>query len=56
MTSARLRIDLGPLRQHDDFRRLFTANLVTGIGSGATYVALPFQVAELTDSYLHTSG
>lgn len=53
MTSARLRIDLGPLRRHDDFRRLFVANLVTGIGSGATYVALPFQVAELTDSYLH---
>jgi MFS family permease len=29
------------------------ANLVTGVGSGATYVALPFQVAELTGSYLH---
>lgn len=53
MTSRRFRLDLGPLRRRPDFRRLFTANLITGIGSGATYVALPYQVADLTDSYLH---
>ena len=51
--SRRIRVDTDPLRNHADFRRLFVANLITGIGSGATYVALPFQVAELTGSYLH---
>ena len=51
--SRRFRVDASPLRDHADFRRLFVANLITGLGSGATYVALPFQVAELTGSYLH---
>jgi len=51
--SRRFRVDTSPLRDHADFRRLFIANLITGLGSGATYVALPFQVAELTGSYLH---
>lgn len=49
----RIRVDTSSLRDHADFRRLFTANLITGLGSGATYVALPFQIADLTGSYLH---
>lgn len=49
----RIRVDTSTLRAHADFRRLFIANLITGLGSGATYVALPFQVADLTGSYLH---
>ncbi len=48
----RIRVDTGPLRSHADFRRLFIANLITGLGSGATYIALPYQVADLTGSYL----
>jgi MFS family permease len=45
-------IDLTPLRQSTDFRAVFTAGMITSIGSMITYVALPFQVAQLTDSYL----
>jgi len=45
-------MDLTPLRQSADFRAVFIAGMVTSIGSMVTYVALPFQVAELTDSYL----
>lgn len=45
-------MDLTPLRQSSDFRAVFTAGMITSIGSMVTYVALPFQVAELTDSYL----
>lgn len=45
-------MDLTPLRASKDFRAVFTAGMITSIGSMVTYVALPFQVAELTDSYI----
>ncbi|MFM8350489.1 MAG: MFS transporter, partial [Actinomycetales bacterium] len=45
-------MDLTPLRTSADFRAVFTAGMITSIGSMVTYVALPFQVAQLTDSYL----
>lgn len=45
-------IDLTPLRTSRDFRAVFTAGMITSLGSMVTYVALPFQVAELTDSYV----
>ncbi|HEX6887900.1 MAG TPA: MFS transporter [Candidatus Nanopelagicales bacterium] len=48
----RLRLDVTPLRTSRDFRLLFTSGLVTYLGSMITLVALPFQVAELTGSYL----
>lgn len=48
----RLHADLSPLRSSRDFRILFISGLVTYLGSMITYVALPYQVAELTGSFL----
>jgi MFS family permease len=45
-------MDLRPLRHSRDFRWIFISGLVTYLGSMVTMVALPFQVAELTDSYV----
>ena len=42
--------DLRPLRESRDFRLLMLGQLVTGMGSQAALVALPFQVYELTGS------
>jgi MFS family permease len=47
-----MRIDVSPLRTSRDFRLIFLSGLVTYLGSMITYVALPFQVAELTGSYV----
>lgn len=44
-------IDLSPLR-HRDFRLLLTGQLVTFLGTQITYVAVPYQVYQLTDSPL----
>ena len=49
---SRFRIDLSPLRTSRDFRFLFISGLITYLGSMITYVALPYQVAELTGSYI----
>jgi MFS family permease len=49
---SRWRVDLTPLRTSPDFRRIFISGLVTYLGSMITYVALPFQVAELTGSFV----
>ena len=48
----RTRIDVTPLRVSRDFRLLFVGGAVSYIGSMITYVALPFQLKELTGSYL----
>jgi MFS family permease len=45
-----LAADLGPIRRHADFRRLFTATTVSGFGSAVTMVAAPLQVQRLTHS------
>ncbi len=45
-------IDLTPLKKYPDFRNLWAAGLVSYLGSMITYVALPFQLKEITDSYL----
>ena len=45
-------MDLTPLRQSRDYRIIFFSGVITYLGSMITYVALPFQVAQLTDSYL----
>lgn len=47
-----MRIDLTPLRTSSQFRLLFAGGLITYLGSMVTYVAIPFQVAELTGSYI----
>ena len=49
---ARLSIDISPLRKSRDFRNLWAAGLVTYLGSMITYVAVPFQIKEMTHSYL----
>ena len=41
-----------PLRASRDFRLIFFSGLVTYLGSMITYVALPFQVAQLTGSFI----
>jgi MFS family permease len=43
-------LDLSPLRQHRDFRFVFTGQLVSDFGSFLTYVALPVQIYDLTRS------
>jgi len=44
-------IDLTPLKNYRDFRLLWSAGLFSYFGSMITFVALPFQVKELTNSY-----
>jgi MFS family permease len=45
-------VDLTPLRSSAQYRRLYVAGLVTALGSQATYVAVPFQLTQLTHSPL----
>ncbi len=45
-------IDTGPLRRHRDFRLLFAGQAVSFFGSMVTYVAIPYQVYQLTGSSL----
>jgi MFS family permease len=47
---AGLRIDVTPLRTSRDFRLLFAAGTVFYIGGMVSYVALPYQVYQLTGS------
>lgn len=47
-----LALDLTPLRENRQFRLLFAGGLVTSLGSMVTYVAIPFQVAQITGSYV----
>jgi len=48
----RIRIDISALRASRDFRLVFSAGVISNIGSMMTYVAMPFQIKELTNSYL----
>jgi MFS family permease len=48
----RLAIDLGPLRRHRSFRRLFVGQTISTFGSEIAAVAAPFQLYELTHSTL----
>jgi MFS family permease len=49
---AKYAIDISPLRKSADFRYLWTAGLISYFGSMFTYVAVPFQIKELTNSYV----
>ena len=52
---ARLRglaIDLGPLRRHPAFRRLFVGQTISTFGSEIAAVAAPYQLYQLTHSTL----
>ncbi len=43
-------IDIGPLRHNTAFRRLFASQFISGLGTMVSYVAVPWQVYELTHS------
>src|ERR1043165_8706751 len=45
-------LDLTPLRRHRDFRLLFVGQFVSFFGSMITYVAVPYQLYQLTASSL----
>ncbi len=45
-------IDLSPLKNHRDFRLLWLATLLSSIGSHVSFVAIPFQIYEITGSPL----
>lgn len=49
---SRFAIDLTPLSKYPDFRNLWASGLITYIGSMITYVAVPFQIKEMTNSYI----
>jgi MFS family permease len=44
-------IDLTPIKKYRDFKLLFTAGLFSYFGLMITFVALPFQIKELTGSF-----
>ena len=48
----RFAIDLSPLKKYPDFRRLWLSGFISYFGTMITMVALPFQIKELTNSYL----
>ena len=52
MSSKAFGIDLSPLRASKQYRRLYIAGFVTSLGSQATYVTVPFQLKNLTNSPL----
>lgn len=49
---AKYAIDISPLKKSRDFRNLWTSGLITYLGSMITYVAVPFQIKEMTHSYI----
>ena len=49
---SKFAIDLSPLKKYPDFRNLWSAGLVSYLGSMITYVAMPFQLKEITHSYV----
>ena len=48
----RWRIDVSPLRSSRDFRLLFSAGVVSYLGSMFTFVAVPLQAQQLTGSFV----
>jgi len=47
-----LAVDFTPLKKYPDLRLLWGSGLISYFGSMITYVSLPFQIKQLTDSYL----
>ena len=52
VSARRVGVDLAPLRRSAQYRRLYLAGFVTALGSQATYVTVPFQLKQLTESTL----
>ena len=49
---SKVSIDLTPLKKYKDFRNLWASGLVSYLGSMITYIAIPFQIKNLTHSYV----
>jgi MFS family permease len=49
---SKFAIDITPLKKYPDFRNLWASGLITYLGSMITYVAVPFQIKEMTNSYI----
>jgi len=49
---ARFTIDFSPLKKSKDFRYLWSSGLISYLGSMITYVSIPFQIKEMTHSYI----
>jgi MFS family permease len=45
-------LDISPLRKHRDYRLLYTGQVLSFVGSMLTYVAVPYQIFQLTRSPL----
>ena len=43
-------LDVGPLRHNTSFRRLFASQFISGLGTMVSYVAVPWQLYQLTHS------
>jgi MFS family permease len=43
-------LDIGPLRHNTSFRRLFASQFISGLGTMVSYVAVPWQLYQLTHS------
>ncbi|RQP21883.1 MFS transporter [Piscinibacter terrae] len=43
-------LDTGPLRHNTSFRRLFASQFISGLGTMVSYVAVPWQLYQLTHS------
>ncbi len=43
-------LDVSPLKKYPDFRKLFAGQFVSTLGSMMTYLAVPYQVYQLTNS------
>ena len=44
-------LDIGPLRHNTAFRRLFASQFISGLGTMVSYVAVPWQLYEMTHSH-----
>ena len=45
-------MDLAPFKKYRDFRLVWISGFISHFGIMLTYVALPFQLKELTNSYM----
>ena len=45
-------IDVSPLKKYKNFRNLWASGVVSYLGSMITYVAIPFQIKNMTHSYI----
>lgn len=49
---SKVSIDLTPITKYRDFRNLWASGLISYLGSMITYIAIPFQIKNLTHSYV----